>query len=226
MSWKGLAAAAITMFAIPVFAQDGGASDGGGGKAKAAARDSERGPVLLAFIHHANQREIELAKLAKERSDSPQVKALADRLMTDHQAADDRILAFAKGRGLDLEAVRAEVRSKAEELQHERQVRAVGSATGEWIFAAEPVVDQEAVRLAMAQYSSSLEDMRTLTGAALARAFVQAVIKDHQMVIDRVTHARSGITDPEVANLVDSLLPSWKQHVTMAQSLEDRLSKR
>jgi putative membrane protein len=182
--------------------------------------------VLLAFIHHANQREIELAKLAKERSDSPQVKALADRLISDHQAADDRILAFAKGRGLDLEAVRAEVRSKVEALQQDKQVRSVGSATGEWIFAAEPVVDQEAARLAMAQYSSSLEDMRTLTGAALARASVQAVIKDHQMVIDRVTHARPGITDPEVANLVDKLLPVWKQHVPMAQSLQDRLSTR
>ena len=224
MGWKRWAAAAITFLAIPVFAQDGGSD--GGPKREAAARDSERGPVLLAFIHHANQRQLQLAKLAKEKSDSPQVQAFADRLIADHQAADDQVMAFAKKRALDLEAVRAEVRSRAETLQQERQVRAVGSATGEWIFAAEPVVDQEAARLAMAQYSSSLEDLRTLTGASLGRAFVQAVIKDHQMVIDRVTHARSGISDPEVTSLVDKLLPQWKQHVTMAQSLADRLSTR
>ena len=176
MSSKRWAAAAITIFAIPVFAQDGGAGDGGGDKVQAASRDSERGPVLLAFLHRANQREIELSKLARERSDSPQVKALADRLIADHQAADDRILAFAKGRGLDLEAVRAQVRSAAEAVEMERRARAVGSATGEWAFMAEPRLDPEAARLAMAQYSSSLEDMRTLTGAALARSFVQAVL--------------------------------------------------
>jgi putative membrane protein len=225
MNCKGWAAAAITVFAIQVFAQDGGASDGGA-KRETAARDSERGPVLLAFIHHANQREIDLAKIAKERSDSPQVKAFADRLIADHQAADDQILSFAKGRGLDLEAVRAQVRATAETVELERRARAVGSATGEWAFMAEPPMDRQAAQLAMAQYASSVDELRTLTGASLARSFVQAVIKDHQMVIDRVTRARAGISDPELTSFVDKLLPTWKQHVTMAQSLEDRLSKR
>ena len=126
MNWQRWAAAAFTVFAIPAFAQSGGA------KSEVSAGAAERGPVLLAFMHHANQREIDMARLVKEKSDSPQVKAFADRLITDHQAADDRILAFAKGRGLDLEAIRAQVRSAAETVELERRARAIGSATGEW----------------------------------------------------------------------------------------------
>jgi putative membrane protein len=220
MNWKRWAAAAFTVFAIPAYAQSGDAKPG------TAAREAERGAMLLSFIHHANQHEIEMARIAKEKSHSPQVKAFADRLIADHQAADDRVVTFAKGRGVDLEAVRAQARATAEAIQQERQTRAVGSASGEWAFTAEPGMDREAAQMAMAEYASSLDKLRTLSpGASFSREFVQAVIKDHQMVIARATHARSRITDPEVGGLVDSVLPMFKQHLTMAQNLQDRLSQ-
>jgi predicted outer membrane protein len=228
MNWKRWAAATVTSFAIPATAQTRSPAQSGGANSEAA-REAERDAVLLSFIHHANQREIELAKLAKEKSNSPQVKAFADRLLADHQAADDRLATFAKGRGVDLDAVRAQVRSQAEKIEQERRSRAVGSASGEWAFMAEPDMDREtarlAARLAMAEYSSSLAELRLVTGASASRQFVQAVIKDHRMVIDRVTHARSRIVNAEVASFVDKLLPTFKQHLTMAQELQDRLSQ-
>ena len=219
MNWKRWAVATVTLFAIPAYAQSGGA------KSEPATREAEREAVLLSFIHYANQREIDLAKLGKEKSDSPQVKAFADRLLTDHQAADDRLVTFAKGRGVDLDAVRARARSTAETLEQERRSRAVGSASGEWAFMSEPGVDREAAQLAMAEFATSLGELRTLTGPSFSRQFVQVVVKDHQMVIDRVTRARSRISDPEVTSVVDKLLPAFKQHLTMAQKLQDRLSQ-
>ena len=219
MNWKRWAVATVTLFAIPAYAQSGGA------KSEPATREAEREAVLLSFIHYANQREIDLAKLGKEKSDSPQVKAFADRLLTDHQAADDRLVTFAKGRGVDLDAVRARVRATAETLEQERRSRAVGSASGEWAFMSEPGVDREAAQLAMAEFATSLGELRTLTGPSFSRQFVQVVVKDHQMVIDRVTRARSRISDPEVTSVVDKLLPAFKQHLTMAQKLQDRLSQ-
>jgi putative membrane protein len=226
MSWRRWvsATATVTAFAMPATAQTRSPAQSGGANSEAA-REAERDAILLSFIHHANQREIELAKLAKEKSNSPQVKAFADRLLADHQAADDRLATFAKGRGVDLDAVQAQVRSQAEEIGQDGRSRAAGSASGAGAFMAEPDMDKEAARLAMAEYSSSLDELRLVTGASASRQFVQAVIKDHRMVVVRVTHARSRIRNAEVASFVDGLLPMFKQHLTMAQQLQDRLSQ-
>ena len=45
------------------------------------------------------------------------------------------------------------------------------------------------------------------------------------MVIDRVTNARKRITDPEVSALVDKLLPVYRDHMTMAQRMQERIAK-
>jgi putative membrane protein len=77
----------------------------------------------------------------------------------------------------------------------------------------------------MADHQATLEKLRTLKGADFDREFVRAMVKDHQMVIERVTHARSRINDPELTGLVDKLLPTLKQHLSMAQKLQGSLSK-
>jgi hypothetical protein len=51
------------------------------------------------------------------------------------------------------------------------------------------------------------------------------MVQDHQKVIDKLTTARSRISDPELAGLVDKLLPTYKQHLSMAQKLQENLSK-
>ena len=48
-----------------------------------------------------------MARLVKDRSDSEAIKAFADRLITDHQDADEVVKAFARSRNIDLEAVAA-----------------------------------------------------------------------------------------------------------------------
>jgi len=181
--------------------------------------------MLVSFLHQANQREIDMARLVKTRSDSPQINRFADELIADHQAIDDQLVSFAKDRGIDFEAVRARVQADIEQQWQERQVKGVGSATGEWAFTAEPRVDPEASRLAMTKFKASQDKLRTLTGAALSREFVQAVIDDHQMVTDRTSRALARINDPEVKGLVGKLLPVFKRHLTEAQRLQDRLSK-
>src|SRR6266403_576042 len=217
MNWQRWAASALAL-ALPASAQTGGGAAGAANAPRASTdatsnEESLRGAMLLSFIHQANLRETDMARLVKTKSDSPQISRFADGLLADHQAMDDQLVMFAKERGIDLEAVRARVQADIEQQWEERKAKAVGSATGEWAFTAEPRVDPEAARLAMTKFKASQDKLRTLTGAALSREFVQAVIDDHQMVIDRTSRALSRINDPEVKGLVGKLLPVFKRHL-------------
>jgi hypothetical protein len=51
------------------------------------------------------------------------------------------------------------------------------------------------------------------------------VTSDHQLVIDRVTSAKKKINDSEVANLIDRQLQAERNHLNMAQRLQDRVAK-
>jgi putative membrane protein len=60
-------------------------------------------PKLLSDLHHTNQMEIHMGAMAKEKSQSADVKAYGDKLVKDHTDADDQVLALAKKEGVALE---------------------------------------------------------------------------------------------------------------------------
>lgn len=57
---------------------------------------------VLARLHHVNQMEIELAKVAASQAKSPEVKKYAERLLKDHTKADNKVNDLAKKRGVTL----------------------------------------------------------------------------------------------------------------------------
>ncbi len=59
---------------------------------------------VLSSLHHANQTEIVMARMAKEKGASGQVRAYADRLMKDHGDADRQVQAVAQKNGITLVA--------------------------------------------------------------------------------------------------------------------------
>jgi putative membrane protein len=74
-------------------------------------------------------------------------------------------------------------------------------------------------------HKTALDNLRKLKGAEFDREFTRAMVEDHQMAIDRLSSARSTTGDPELRNLIDKLLPTFKQHLGMAQKLRDLVSK-
>lgn len=62
--------------------------------------------ALADHLHHMNQQEIELAQLALQKSTSNDVKQLAQVLVTDHQAADQKLTQWAAKKGLTLGEVK------------------------------------------------------------------------------------------------------------------------
>ena len=70
-----------------------------GNDAKMGAKLSESDSKTIAHLHHVNQMEITLAKDA-QRQGTAKVKDYASTLITDHQAADKDLMAFAKAHHL------------------------------------------------------------------------------------------------------------------------------
>src|SRR5438309_11343462 len=93
-------------------------------------QDDLRTAMLLSFMHQANLREVDMASVVKTRSDSKAVVAFADRLIADHRALDEQIVDFADRRGINMDAAAEQTKHQVEAASQERQVRAIGSATG------------------------------------------------------------------------------------------------
>ena len=60
--------------------------------------------TVLGKLHHSNQMEIEMEKLAQEKGQSKGVKSFGKTLVTDHTAADKKVAALAKQEKIDLTA--------------------------------------------------------------------------------------------------------------------------
>jgi putative membrane protein len=208
MNWKPMAfsaAAGLVLFALPTNAQNA---------------QTDRDPMILLFIHQADQNEIEMAKLAKDNSSSQKVKNFADQIIKDHKSADEQVQTYAKNHKIDLDALHRRLSEKdQDQIELDRRARAVGSATGEWAWTWEHAVRSES------GHKTALDNLRKLKGAEFDREFTRAMVEDHQMAIDRLSSARSTTGDPELRNLIDKLLPTFKQHLGMAQKLRDLVSK-
>ncbi len=235
MNWKQkvLAAAGFAALALPAYGQTkssttesktGAASASSQSGAMGEARDEDREAMLLGFIHHVNQREIEMGNLARANGSSKQVKDFADRIIKDHKSAEEQVQKLANSRHIDLSALHRRAAEMKDQLESERRSRAVGSATGEYAFMTEPGRGDETAQ-AMAEHKAMSEKLRKLKGAEFDREFTRGMVKDHQMVIERLTRARTRTKDPEITSLVDKLLPTLKEHLSTAQKLQDSLSK-
>jgi putative membrane protein len=59
---------------------------------------------LVVQLHHVNQMEIEVGKLASTKGQHPKVRQYGNRLVRDHTQDDQRVTAFAKQRELSLDS--------------------------------------------------------------------------------------------------------------------------
>jgi putative membrane protein len=68
----------------------------------ALAADPPAPAEVLGKLHHSNQKEIEMGKLAQKNGQSKQVKDFGKMLVKDHGAADKKVMALAKQEKADL----------------------------------------------------------------------------------------------------------------------------
>lgn len=78
-----------------------GAPSGPGPAGTAAPTDPA---AVLGKLHHANQMEIQMGKMAQEKGQAKEVKAFGKTLVTDHTAMDKKVMSLAKQQKIDLPA--------------------------------------------------------------------------------------------------------------------------
>jgi putative membrane protein len=72
---------------------------------------------VVAHLHHVNQMEVEMGKLAQRVGSQP-VKRYGEMLVTDHTTADKQLVTFAKARGLAvIPAPKAETDAEKKEMK-------------------------------------------------------------------------------------------------------------
>lgn len=213
MNWKqtsSCAAAALLALALPARSQT-----------RSSGEPVDSYEAMVAWtIHQGNQDEIAMGKLAKERAASKSVKDFADRIVRDHQSADIQVQSYARTHKIDLgELSRRLAEMNQDQVIQERRARAVGTGTGEWAWTWE-----HAVRGGN-EGRTEMGKLRTLKGVDFDREFVGAMVSDHQMTIDTLKDARTRTTDSDLKGLIDKLLPTLEEHLSLAQKVQTRVSK-
>jgi len=105
--------------------------------------------ALLERLHHVNQQEIQLGTLAQQNSQSQEVKSYGSMLVRDHTSADDRVMAYAKKKGLTLSTPKpmddVERRAMAAERANGEKLQVLKGMPFDSCFLASMVGDHDAV---------------------------------------------------------------------------------
>ena len=222
-----LVVVAFALLALPGYSQP--ASTGAQPKGSTGASTPSRTAILLTFIHHANNGELEMASLEKQNGSSPQVKDFADQIIKDHKADEDKMMRYADSHNIDMAAVSKQLSAMREQAAQramdDRDAKSVGGSTGEWaaFMSAEPGAGGPNDHIK--KQEAEVQKLSTLKGPELDREFIKAMVSDHQAIIKRLTHARTRVNEPDAVALIDKTLPTANKHLSTAKSLQDTLAR-
>lgn len=167
-SGVALAALAALLSGIQVFAQH---------NTRLSASDRQ-------FVNHAAEgglAEVELGQLALRKSSSQQVKSFAQRMVTDHSSANDKLLACAQRLNMTLPN-----RVSAEDMALKTKLQG-------------------------------------LSGSRFDRAYMDAMVKDHQQDIAQFQREASQGQNPQVKQFADKTLPTLQEHLRMAERTDQQV---
>jgi putative membrane protein len=83
------------------------------------------------MLHHDNQSEVELAKLAQQKAGSPAVKQFAQMIIEDHQKGDQRLMSFAREQKWQLGEPKANTEKERASKEYEQALkRRLGTLQG------------------------------------------------------------------------------------------------
>lgn len=154
-------------------------------------------------LHRVNQGEIKLAKIEREQGESAKAKSFAAQIVRDHQRADRQLMAYAKQKKIDLDAVP----TTSGESDSGNRDRAV--ASGE---------DADDVQMQV-----KMNELQKLKGAELDRQFASTMLDGHAKVMDLVRDARAATKDRQLQALLGGLLPTLENHHRIAAMLNNTL---
>jgi putative membrane protein len=166
--------------------------------------------IVLRQIHRANLDEIRMGQLAQRNGSSAQVKQYGARLVSDHQAADQKVVALAKQLRITLPQERGQMSGAPFKSSDDRpgyMGRRDSTADSTTPQSYAPSTPQPGDRL------------RSLRGAAFDTAFAKVMVDAHNQAIGLLELAQGQAQHEELRSLIASTLPALREHLQIAQSL-------
>jgi len=147
-----------TVVSIGIFTLLGAGTAQGADK-QATAQTSE----VLGKLHHSNQMEVAAGKLAEEKGQSKDIKAYGKTLVTDHTAADKKVMALAKEEKIDLPAEAPMPAGKMDKM------KAASGADFDKMFASDMLEDhkKDVAEAKAARESTSDAKLKALLGSTI-----------------------------------------------------------
>jgi putative membrane protein len=143
--------------------------------------------------------EIELARMALQKSANPQVKQYAQTIIQDHTKADRELMSLKHGPGA------AGMPGQGAAGHGVRGQGMPGQGPG-------ALVDQE--------HQQAVNQLSSLQGAEFDRAYIRQQVQDHEKAISLFEKEAKNGQDASLKNFAETALTTLKDHLKQAQDLE------
>jgi predicted outer membrane protein len=195
--------------------------------------------AVLMRMHRTNQMEIKAGRLAQSHGGSAKVRAFGARLVRDHSANDQKVVALAKKLGITLAREGMEStehaygrRGRMGRTNREGRDSTYAMDRGRDSTYGMPRTDTTAregyrrgdsteARGEMREHAgrADLQQLSTLRGAAFDSTFTSAMVEGHTKAINMLEQAQTQVQHEELRSLIAASLPTIRQHLETAQSL-------
>lgn len=179
--------------------------------------------------------EVAHGKMAASKASNAQVKAFANKLVKDHTAANQQLMAIAKRKNIEIEsgahakagAERGSVHSPGDATTATKsgatRTPASGTTGTTGASGGVPTTGEAAARREQ-QPGHPMEPWMSLTGAAFDRGFIDSQVKAHEDAVALFEKQSSSGSDAELKGFAAKQLPGLRGHLKQARDLQSKLS--
>ena len=157
----------------------------------------------------SGQMEVHMGKIGVQKSQNPQVKQFAQKLIDDHGKANAELKQIATSKGITLPPEASDkVASTTDDPTASDRTR---------------VRDKDDAHEAHAEHKKSMKELESMSAAEFDRAYVKLAVKHHEKDVSEFEKASQKLTDTELRAFAAKTLPTLREHLQTAKSLQSQV---
>jgi predicted outer membrane protein len=173
---------------------------------------------ILTGARRVNELEVQAGMLAKQRGQSRAVKRLGADLVREDQAANARLMSYARKHEIALASGAVESAAMPESRKPEPAEPDPARPTAE--TAHEKVgVDAGPFARPVATLEEQLKELTSARGAAFDSRFAQGAAESHQQTLDAIKAAQESAREPELAQVLETWRAGVQKRLENARAL-------
>jgi len=199
----------------------------------APARLTDQDRKFLAYAAKVNQQEIQMARLAEDKAQSPAVKAFARLMVSDHSGVEGGIAGLSRPHAAHAKA-RAHARKHRRHPHAAHRVQAhahppspppkpapADTATAPGSVVTTPA---NAAPLPGASHSpeEALSKLKDKSGADFDRAFMAEQVDYHTRNLEKLKEEAKKANSEAVRNFAEKIAGAFKQHLELAKAVKEK----